>query len=138
MSASEDSIGVLLTQGDKLLFAVAREFCEMNDVMGLACELLEGIGSGGAPFVKRLTAPGGLTDPVTVAHRVLCEWCRVKPKDCYGGKLLNVLKEHHVNPAAAVMFESRLVPGEERREQQGTYSSVCATQWTGLSLRHFA
>ena len=75
--------------------------------MALATKLLEGIDCGGPSFVESLCAPGAVSLPQDIAHRVLEEWCQYQVKQAYGGHLLAVLRNSL--PSTAVTFEKRLL-----------------------------
>ena len=96
-----------LKRGDKILCTIAQHFTELHPVIGLATELLHGVGQGGYSFVQSLTASGGVPAPNRIAHSVLEEWCTQRPEESIGARLFAVL--HKVLPSAALEFKDQLL-----------------------------
>ena len=103
--------GVPLREGDLLLYEISRTFTDLADVTALAMHLLEGVVEGGGhAFVRMRQEAGTNTTSPTIAHDVLCEWCKRRPEHAHGGRLLSVLEDTSVLPITAEQFRERLVP----------------------------
>ena len=102
--------GVRLTEASPVLREIAQHFTVFNDVQSLAVYLLEDIDQGGLPFITSLSSPGTHLPPSKMALSVFQKWCRRKPSDAFGGRLLEVLEKNNVHPSAAQHFKQELLP----------------------------
>ena len=102
--------GVRLTEASPVLREIAQHFTVFNDVQSLAVYLLEDIDLGGLAFITSLSSPGTHLAPSKMALSVFQKWCRCKPSDAFGGRLLEVLEKKNVHPYAAQHFKPELLP----------------------------
>ena len=97
-------------EASPLLHKIAEHFTDFNDVQSLAVYLLEDIDQGGLAFITNLSSPGTHLPPTKMALSVFQKWCRRKPSDAFGGRLLEVLEKENVHPSAAHHFRHELLP----------------------------
>ena len=101
------SEGLSLLPQLPILLEISTYFTRHDEVIALATYLLQGEVLYGKAYVDSLRSEH--TESLK-ALSVLKEWCKRKPKEANGKRLLEVLSLQAVNPRAAVDFRTRLLP----------------------------